>query len=246
MESNMSIVFTCSIDDGHPSDMKVAELLAKHRLNGTFYIPVKNREGWPVMPPSDMRALGQQFEIGSHTHDHCFLSSVSLSDSHFQVTEGKKRLEDLLGHEVQGFCYPGGKYRPGDVDIVKTSGFKYARSTVNLCFDVGDRPFEIPTTVQLYPHDRGVYLRNFAKSGNWTSRHHGLELAIRHKNWIQRLYALFDHAVVKGSYFHLWWHSKDIDDHDAWRELDRFLAHVASKVALHDRLSNAQLAAKYF
>ncbi len=242
----MSTIFTCSIDDGHPSDMRMAELLNKHSLNGTFYIPIKNCEGWPVMPPSDIRQLAQQFEVGSHTFDHRFLSSVSLAESHFQVIEGKKRLEDVLGHEVAGFCYPGGKYRPGDVDIVRTSGFKYARSTVNLCFDVGNRAFEIPTTVQIYPHDRSVYVRNFAKAGNWTSRHHGLGLAVRHKNWVQRLYALFDHAIAKGSYFHLWGHSKDIDDHNAWKELDRFFAHVASKVALHDRLTNGQLAAKYF
>lgn len=242
----MSIIFTCSIDDGHPSDMKMAELLDKHRLNGTFYIPIKNREGAPVMPPSAMRELSRRFEVGSHTYDHCFLSSVSISDAYFQVTEGKRHLEDILGEEVRGFCYPGGKYRAGDVDIVKASGFKYARSTVNLCFDVGNQAFEIPTTVQIYPHNRNVYVRNFAKSGDWTKRHQGLRLAIQHKNWIHRLYALFDYAVDRGNYFHLWGHSKDIDDHDAWREMDKFLAHVATRVAPHGRLSNAQLAETFF
>lgn len=242
----MSVIFTCSIDDGHPSDRKVAELLDKHSLSGTFFIPIKNREGPPVMSPSEIRDLSSRFEIGSHTYDHCFLKSVHLAESHYQVTEGKTRLEDILGRPVSGFCYPGGKYRPADAELVKASGFRYARTTVNLCFDAGNKPFEMPTTVQLYPHERNVYLRNFAKMGDWRHRHNGLLLAVQQKNWIKRLYALFDHAVERKGCFHLWGHSKDIDQHNAWNELEGFLAYVSNKVAPENRLTNEQLAARYF
>ena len=51
--------------------------------------------------------------------------------------------------------------------MVRAAGFRYARTTVNLCFDPGTDPFQMPTTVQFYPHDRSVYLRNFAKAGGW-------------------------------------------------------------------------------
>jgi peptidoglycan/xylan/chitin deacetylase (PgdA/CDA1 family) len=242
----MSVIFTCSIDDGHPSDMKMAEILDKHGLNGTFFIPIKNREGFDVMSGTQIREIGRQFEIGSHTYDHCYLKNVNITEAYYQITEGKKQLEDIIGKRVAGFCYPGGKYRPRDAEIVKSSGFRYARTTMNLRFDIGDKPFEMPTTCQFYPHERNVYLRNFAKSGNWLKRHEGLRLAIQHKNWIDRLYALFDYASQRGTSFHLWGHSKDIDDFNAWPELDRFLAHVATKVAVQDRLNNEQLAARYF
>ena len=242
----MSVAFTCSIDDGHPSDLKMADLLSKHGLNGTFFVPIKNREGPAVMSHAEIRDLSRQFEIGSHTYDHCFLKSVDLTEAHYQITEGQKQLEDLLGRKVAGFCYPGGKYRQGDADMVKAAGFRYARTTMNLCFEPGDNAFEMPTTMQFYPHDRNVYIRNFARSGNWLERQHGLRLAIRHKNWIDRLYAMFDHAVNRSGSFHLWGHSKDIDALNAWSEMDRFLAHVASSVAPQNRLSNEQLAARYF
>ncbi len=238
----MSVSFTCSIDDGHPSDMKMAEILARHGLKGTFYIPIKNREGQPVMPPDQIRILAEQFEVGSHTYDHCFLSSVGLGESHYQVTEGKHQLEDILGHEVAGFCYPGGKFRQQDVAIVQSAGFKYARTTVNLCFDAGHKRFEMPTTVQLYPHSRSVYLRNYAKMGSWGQRRSGLQLALRHDDWIKRLYALFDHAALNDQSFHLWCHSHDIDNLKAWQEVNRFLEHVASRVAPENRLSNQELA----
>jgi peptidoglycan/xylan/chitin deacetylase (PgdA/CDA1 family) len=240
------MTFTCSIDDGHPSDMKMAELLDKYDLNGTFYIPIKNREGPPVMSPSEIRGLSNRFEIGSHTYDHCFLKSVSITESHYQVTEGKKQLEDILGAPVAGFCYPGGKYRLGDTEIVKAAGFKYARTTVNLCFDVGHKPFEMPTTVQIYPHDRNIYVRNFAKMGAWNTRQNGLRVALMQKNWIKRLYALFDHAEKHSGCFHLWGHSRDIDMVNAWSDLDRFLAYVADKVPVRNRLNNEQLAARYY
>lgn len=242
----MSVVFTCSIDDGHPSDMKMAELLDKNGLNGTFFIPIKNREAQPVMSPAQMRDLAGRFEVGSHTYDHCFLSSVGLTESHFQVTEGKRQLEQILGKNVAGFCYPGGKFRQADAAIVQSCGFRYARTTVNLCFDPGDNPFEMPTTVQFYPHQRSVYLRNFARYGNWSRRGNGLHLALRHESWLDRLYALFDYAALHDRSFHVWCHSRDIDELDAWHHVDHFFAHVATKVAVQDRLSNEQLAARCF
>lgn len=242
----MSALFTCSIDDGHPSDMKMAELLEKYGLRGTFYLPIRNREGLPVMADAQIRELGRRFEIGSHTYDHCYLKSVGINEARSQITEGKKRLEDLLGQDVAGFCYPGGKYRKEHVDMVRSAGFSYARTTLNLCFDAGDSLFEVPTTSQFYPHHRSVYLRNFAKYGNWGKRRRGLEIALRHHDWIERTYALFDYACAQDRVFHLWAHSHDVDDLKAWCEVDRFFAYVASKVTPQNRLSNRQLVSRNF
>lgn len=240
----MRPVFTCSIDDGHPADMKTAELLHKHGLNGTFFIPIRNCEGDAVLSESDLRELGRRFEIGSHTYDHCYLKKVDIWQAYHQIYDGKKQLEDLLGASVNGFCYPGGRYRRRDVELVKACGFTYARTTMNLCFDAGDKPFEMPTTVQFYPHDRMVYLRNFAGSGNWVKRIDGLRLALQHDNWIQRLYALFDHACKHGGTFHLWGHSKQIEELSAWHDIDAFFRHVSEHVTMPDRVNNEQLAAR--
>jgi peptidoglycan/xylan/chitin deacetylase (PgdA/CDA1 family) len=242
----MATEFTFSVDDGHPSDMKMAELLSKHHLNGTFYVPISNCEGYDVMSPQQLREIGRQFEIGAHTYDHRLLINVDVREAYYQIAEGSRKLEDLLGKEVVGFCYPGGKYGKKDVKLVQACGFKYARTTMNLRFDAGDQPFEMPTTVQFFPHDRSVYFRNFGRSGKWLRRHAGLRLALRYGSWIDRLYALFDHACNHGRTFHLWSHSWEIDKLNAWRELDRFLAYVATRVAVQDRVNNKQLAARHF
>jgi peptidoglycan/xylan/chitin deacetylase (PgdA/CDA1 family) len=242
----MAATFTCSTDDGHPSDLKMAELLSKHGLAGTFYIPIRNREGKSVMVPEQIQDIGRQFEIGSHTYDHCFLNSVDTAQATFQITQGKAVLENMLGREVAGFCYPGGKFRKEHALLVESAGFLYARTTMNLCFDVGIDRFEIATTCQFYPHTRSVYLRNFAKGGGWSRRRDGLVHALAQRNWITRLYDLFDRACKDNSIFHLWSHSDDIDMLDAWDELDTFLAYVSACVPASRRLSNGQLAAHFF
>jgi peptidoglycan/xylan/chitin deacetylase (PgdA/CDA1 family) len=242
----MPATFSCSLDDGHPSDRKAVEILSKNDVNATFYIPIRNCEDRQILSKSEIREIGNEFEIGSHTHDHCFLKNLPIEEARYQVIDGKKKLEDMLGRQVSGFCYPGGKYGHKHVELVKDAGFQYARTTMNLCFDTGDRPFEIPTTFQFYPHDRSVYLRNFVKGGNWLKRFNGLRLALQHENWIDRLYALFEHASEHDEVFHLWGHSKDIDELNAWHEFDRFIAHVATKVAPKNRLTNEQLATRGF
>lgn len=242
----MGVVFTCSIDDGYPSDMKMAELLNKNNLKGTFFIPIKNREGLDVLTRQQILDIGRQFEIGSHTYDHCYLKNIDIKEARYQITVGKEKLEDLLGKEVVGFCYPGGQYRQEHIEIVKSAGFRYARTTMNLCFDAGENVFEIPTTCQFYPHNRTVYLRNFVKTGSFGRRQDGLRLALIKSNWIDRLYALFEYACQHDGTFHLWGHSWEIDILDAWRELDDFLAYVAARVAIKNRLNNEQLAARFF
>jgi hypothetical protein len=117
---------------------------------------------------------------------------------------------------------------------------------MNLCFDAGSNPFEIPTTCQFYPHGRSVYLRNFARARRWMRRRAGLALAIKQPNWIDRMYNLFDYACERDAVFHLWGHSIDIDRLDAWRELDLFLEYAASRTPAQDRLNNEQLAARFF
>jgi len=242
----MSAVFTCSIDDGHPSDLRAADLLARHGLNGTFYVPLHNCEGASVLDRAAIRELDQRFEVGSHTLGHCFLKHLSAQEARYQVIEGKTRLEDILGRRVQGFCYPGGKYLPEHAELVAHAGFRYARTTLNLCFDGGSKPFEMPTTFQFYPHGRDVYLRNFLSGGGWGRRREALAIALRHADWLDRLYALFDHCVARQGVFHLWGHSQDIDRLDAWDEFGRFLAYVAQRIPSHNRLSNDELAGRVY
>ena len=241
-EVEMVAVFTCSADDGNPLDMRMAELLCKHELNGTFYVPIYNREGPPVLNKRQLLELSARFEIGSHTHDHCYLKHLSPVEASYQINAGKRQLEDLVEHTVEGFCYPGGKFKRSHLALVQEAGFTYARTTTNLCTDTGTCRFELPTTIQFYPHTKSVYLRNFFQAGRWDKRAHGLYLVLSNENWIERIYALFNYCCACGGTFHLWAHTSEIDQLGAWQQLDRFFAYVATRIPPEKRLSNRQLA----
>ena len=162
--------FTTSWDDGHPLDLKLADLLDRHGLPGTFYVPLRNREGLPVMEAGALRQLDGRFEIGSHTLDHHYADRGDAGTWARQVIDGKAALEQALGHAVAGFCYPGGRADAAARQVVRGAGFAYARSIVNLHLDAGDDRFRLPTTAQFFPHPRGVLLRNWLRGGQVATR----------------------------------------------------------------------------
>jgi len=82
---------TISIDDGHPTDLKTAELLDDVGLRATFYVPAANRER-PILSRSAIKALSQRFEIGAHSMTHRRLTSLSLSEARHEITAGKEWL----------------------------------------------------------------------------------------------------------------------------------------------------------
>src|SRR6202011_3005986 len=126
------LLVTTSWDDGHPSDLRVADLLEKHGLSGTFYVPSTNSEGRPVMRSIEIAELGHRFEIGGHTQDHISLTETSPHLAATQIVANKHRLEDLLGREVWGFAYVRGRHNRIVRDLVAKAGYRYARTVTNL------------------------------------------------------------------------------------------------------------------
>ncbi len=233
--------FTLSVDDGHPLDLQLAGRLAGHGIPATFYVPTTNCEGSPVMSAPQLRSLASQFELGSHTAEHRFLAQLGRAAAWRQVRDGKAALEDTLGRRVDGFCYPGGRYRREHVALVRAAGFTHARTTQNLRIDAGRQAFEMPTTLQFYPHPRRVLVRNFVSQRHWRLRHTSLAVALAERDWLGRLYALFSHACRQGAVFHLWLHTADIEALCLWQTLDDFLACVARRVPPARRLTNGEL-----
>ena len=236
-------IFSISIDDGHPADMRMADLLLKHGLRATFYIPMRNCEGPPVLTPPALRELSQHFEIGSHTLDHRYLTRLSIHDALTQIHDGKAALQDMLGKKVEGFCYPGGKYSPLHKKMVQSAGFSYARTTRNFYLSAGTSVYDLPTTLQFYPHPRTVLLRNFISQGAWSQRRTALGVIGHEADWLDRLTLLIDYAARSGSVCHLWCHSLDIEKLGLWKRLDELLRFAARRFTAPQRMDNIRLVA---
>jgi peptidoglycan/xylan/chitin deacetylase (PgdA/CDA1 family) len=81
------IYITTSWDDGHPLDLRLAELLHKYGLPATFYIPLENQ--LPVLTQSQVRELSGKFEVGAHTVHHCDLLTMPDHVTRMEITDCK-------------------------------------------------------------------------------------------------------------------------------------------------------------
>ncbi|WP_428425505.1 polysaccharide deacetylase family protein [Methylibium sp.] len=232
--------FTSSWDDGHPLDLRLAELLNRHGFKGTFYVPLNNdRFSLPVLSAAGLRELDTVCEIGSHTLDHCYLTEVNTDTARQQIHDGRTALEGIVGHAVRGFCYPGGKYRQEHRALVESEGFAHARTTVNLEFDGAFEDFERPTTLQFYPHSRAVYMRNWMRYGRWRKRLPMALKALESSDFLSLMKASLLYAQERDGVFHLWGHSWELESFRGWGLLDEFLAFAADHVPPQERVTNA-------
>jgi len=80
-----------------------------------------------VLKWSEVRKFSDSvFEIGSHTVNHQFLTSVSEKDVKNELRHSKDVLEDQLNKEVFCFSYPGGKYNEKTAQLVGEAGYACA------------------------------------------------------------------------------------------------------------------------
>jgi peptidoglycan/xylan/chitin deacetylase (PgdA/CDA1 family) len=73
----------------------------------------------PDAPPSEFGSVNWDqiremdsagIEIGSHTLTHPILTNVGSERLRIEVGESRERIEGVLGHRVNLFCYPNGNY----------------------------------------------------------------------------------------------------------------------------------------
>lgn len=223
-----SVIFLSSWDDGHPLDLRIAELLDRHGLSGTFFVPKNNIECRPVMSPSEVRQLAQGFELGSHTRDHVRLDYFPAGAALEQVRLGKEWLEDTIGQSVTGFCYPRGIKPLSATGMLKDMGIRYARTTEHMRMDLGRDLFSLPTTIQVYPHAAKSFIREVTRRPTISkfsllTAPHFLSASL----W-QRLRTLALLAHQREEILHIWGHSWEIEQLQMWDALEEFLAWIAA------------------
>lgn len=237
---------TTSWDDGHPLDLRLADLLERHGLTGTFYIPMTAER--PTLQPAEIRALSQRFEIGAHTLHHVDLLAVSDERARREILESRAWIEEVTGKPCTMFCFPKGHFRREQLPAVAEAGYLAARTTEMTSLGCprwvdGMGVALMPTTVQARPHPPTAYLRNWAKrraAGNlWRWVRHG-----RTTDWSKLAEAMSELTVRDGGVFHLWGHSWEIEEEGQWWRLDQALGRLAELARHVPCLTNAEVCAR--
>jgi len=241
------MLFTTSWDDGYTLDLRLADLLDKYDIKGTFYVCPRKQHGKDTMSNEEIAELRERHEIGAHTLRHSKLTEVSTIEAKAEIEDSKAWIEQVTGAKCTMFCYPYGFHNDDIKQLVKDAGYKGARTTTQLQF-AADDAFALPTTLQIAP---------FPKRKTWSRWWHPLDqygpLRVKRnqlnkigiqkndrKDWLSLAKALFDKALAEEknpslstfhfplSTFHLWGHSHEIEKYDMWEDLEKFLAHVKS------------------
>lgn len=207
--------FETSWDDGDVLDLKVADLLQKYNLPGTFYIIV-DRIGTEhstsrYMNWDEIKSLvARGFEIGSHTVTHpADLKMVHDEQLHYEIQNSKDLLETALGGIVKSFCYPRGRYDERVKDMVRRAGYTNARITGLPGNTELKDPLEKPGTIHVYRRKEYGTMR-----------------------WDQFARMIIDTVALKGGYINIWGHGHEIERDKNWERLDSLFAYAKKMLQL--------------
>ena len=232
---------TTSWDDGHPLDWRIADLLSKYGLRGTFYVPQSTEHG--TMTSAQLRDLSGVFEIGAHTIHHIDLTGASEKLAWQEMVDSKAWIEDCTGRTCSMFCPPMGKYTVRHAEMIRNAGFRGMRSVELLSLDEPRHQSQLhlmPTTVPAHPHGMATYARNVIKRAAlrnlWLFVVHG-----RSTDWTQLSRSLLCHAIENGGVFHLWGHSWELEQTGQWQRLAGVLRFMGEHADQAKPLDNGQI-----
>lgn len=221
-------IITTSWDDGHPHDLRVAGMLARHGLRGTFYVPLRAVKG-RVLSPAEMRELlGMGMEIGSHTVTHPVLTEISMKQVDRELRDSRRRLEDMLGREVTSFCYPAGRFNHHIAQRAAEAGYRVCRTTVDFQTGMHFDPVAMPVSLQLFRHRPATHYRHALRHRNWSGLwrwRHGLGGETDPVRLTAQIVAT---APDRGGIFHLWGHSWELEEHGLWLAFNRIAASLGT------------------
>lgn len=222
---------TISVDDGHPTDVRVVELLHKYGLQATFYIPARNCER-SLLTDSLIRQISRDFEIGSHTFSHVVLKGLPLDHAWQEIIAGKTWLEDLTGRQIISFCYPRGKFDSRVAALVEKAGFWGARTCLFNLNEFPTNPFIWGVSTHACCHGHIIQIRHALLERNFVGAWHFYRRYKGATDWQRHFRIALDHVEKNGGIAHLYLHSWEIDCHGQWRALESTFRDIQQRKSL--------------
>jgi peptidoglycan/xylan/chitin deacetylase (PgdA/CDA1 family) len=244
------IYFTCSFDDGHIADLRLAELLTKYNVQTTLYIPRACDWFSEGLSEKEIRLLADVIEIGGHTMTHQVLTSISFEKARAEIFDCKNWLEDVTGRSIHSFCPPTGRFNKQHISLQREAGFTAMRTVEMLSHSLDSIKkicdfVILPTTCQVYNHTNMSYLKNNVKRLKFVNylsvwKLFNADWQAMSRNFINYLHtmSLSQHADF---YFHLWGHSWEISQYALWYPLECFFKSI-SGISSIEFVNNAHLA----
>lgn len=199
------MIVLASWDDGSIEDVRIAELMQKYKIPCIFYWSVftdkQSRNFSKIknfLSEEDRQKIANDFEIGSHTLYHNYLTQIPIEEAEIEITQSKELLSKY--NTITSFCYPRGYANEDIKKLIKKAGYSTARSTI-----VGNT--KLP-------------LDNYFIE---TTAHVGIQRQEYNETpWLEYSFKKLKEAEKNG-YFHIFGHSWEIEKNNAWNDLEILL-----------------------
>lgn len=196
-----------SIDDGTKDDIRIAKLCEKYGIDCVFYWPVDIEgvslmKGWEPLKPKDEEWIARNFEIGSHTITHRYLTQIPVEEAIEEIQESKRILENKYDQNITKFAYPRGYASDTLEKVVENSGYTYARSTQIGYVGEPEDPFFASTAVHIGCPVRAEY---------------------QGTTWLEYGLKKLEHARENDLDFEAWGHSWEISKYNEWKNVEKFI-----------------------
>src|SRR5271169_4263743 len=114
-----------TFDDGCETDLiAAAPVLREFGCNATFYLTAGFLGTPGYLNAHQVRELDEQgFQIGCHSMTHPYLSDLTEPELEREVVGAKLQIEQIVGHAIEHFSCPGGRYDPRTLQMARQAGF---------------------------------------------------------------------------------------------------------------------------
>jgi peptidoglycan/xylan/chitin deacetylase (PgdA/CDA1 family) len=161
-----------TFDDGCETDLiAAAPVLREFGFNATFYLTAGFLNTPGYLNGSQVRELDAQgFQIGCHSMTHSYLSDLAEAELEREVVDAKLEIEKIVGHAIEHFSCPGGRYDERTLRMARHAGFRSVAGSQFYANSSGTSPYELGRVAML----RNLTLEEFSATcqgrGLWKQR----------------------------------------------------------------------------
>ena len=140
-----------TFDDGCETDLiAAAPVLREFGCNATFYLTAGFLGTPGYLNAGQVRDLDAQgFQIGCHSMTHPYLSDLSEPELKREVVDAKLELEQIVGHAIEHFSCPGGRYDLRTLQMAHQAGFASVANSRFCANSATTNPYELGRVAML-------------------------------------------------------------------------------------------------